>query len=102
METYKKLVVFLKKKYPDQRVNIRRTTVPAKFDGMCEQKKDNSFTIRIDKNLPEYYSIDVLLHEFAHVLSWSKDKNVHGNNWGIAYSKVYRAYLEEFKKDSHV
>lgn len=94
METYKKLVSFLKKKYPSKKISIVRTTMSANVDGLCQQKTDNSFSIRIDKTLPEYYAIEVLLHEFAHILSWNKDKNVHGKHWGIAYSKVYRAYLE--------
>lgn len=99
METYRSLVAFLKKKYPDFRVSIRRTTLPERFDGLCAQKKDNTFSIRIDKTIPERYVIDVLLHEFAHVMAWEKDSNVHGVNWGIAYSKLYRAYLEEFRKN---
>jgi len=98
VETYRQLVNFLKKKYPHKHpVHVRRTKVPGKYVGLCEQKTDNSFLIRIDKNLPEYYAVEVLLHEFAHVISWGKDKNYHGNNWGIAYSKVYRAYIEEFQ-----
>ena len=98
METYRKLIPFLKKKFPiEKKVKIHRTKTPIGCDGLCESKND-CFLIRIDKTLPEYYAIDVLLHEYAHVIAWGKDKSdVHGTHWGKSYSKIYRTYLKEFK-----
>jgi hypothetical protein len=63
------------------------------LDGQCVFH-NNKFVITIKNNLPEYYSIDVLLHEWSHVVSWDKEKDIHGLEWGKAYSKVYRKFLE--------
>ena len=83
----------LKKKIPfDYPVKLRRKLL-SKNDGECKFCRDH-FVICIDKKLPEYYAVEVLLHEIGHVLSWDKDTDFHGPNWGKAYSFVYRTYLE--------
>lgn len=76
-------------------ISIRRSKIRKGLDGLCE-KKDNKFLIKININLAEDYSIDVLIHEFAHAVAWEKDTDIHGPNWGRAYSKVYRMFLEKF------
>ena len=77
-----------------QKVSVRRTKMPKDYDGDCILK-DDIFYVRIDKNIPQWYAIDVLIHELAHVLAWGKDlTDVHGACWGKAYSKVYRLFLE--------
>jgi len=90
-----KTLRFLKKNLPFQHsVYIRRIKLRENHDGDC-MFRGEKFWIRIEKGLPEYYAIEVLLHEMAHVLAWGKDKNnVHGENWGKAYSQVYRKFLE--------
>lgn len=82
-------------------IYIRRVNMPADVDGTCELilKPKKHFLVHIDRNLSESYSIDVLLHEVAHAMSWGKEKDFHGYKWGIAYSKIYRIYLEEFLPD---
>lgn len=62
------------------------------YDGVTYQINDK-FHIKISKDLKETQAIDALIHEMAHCLCWKKEKE-HGNLWGIAYSKVYRAYLK--------
>jgi hypothetical protein len=79
-------------------ISVRRTRLRDGLDGQCEKVK-NKFLIKINVKLPENYSIDVLIHEVAHALAWDKDADVHGPNWGRAYSKVYRMFLEKFSKD---
>jgi len=79
----------------DAPISIRRVKIREGLDGLCEKKKDK-FIIKINQNLSENYSIDVLIHEFAHILAWDKDSDMHGPNWGRAYSKVYRLFLEKF------
>ena len=74
-------------------VQIIRTTLPKDKDGECGLTNDK-FIIKIKKSLPEYYSIDVLIHEYGHALSWEKEKDQHGLEWGKAYSKIYRKFLE--------
>lgn len=82
----------LKKHLPlSHPVRLRRVPL-SKLDGDCDYRND-TYWIRIDKALPEYYAIEVLIHELAHALAWGKDKDSHGPNWGKAYSFVYRTYL---------
>jgi hypothetical protein len=74
-------------------IQVKRTRVPRGFDGDC-QLKTNKFIIRIEKNLPEVYAMEVLLHEVGHALSWNVEADAHGSQWGKAYSLVYRKFLE--------
>jgi len=76
-------------------IYIRRTKMTSNLDGLC-QFKDDHFLIKVNQLLNEDHSIDVLLHEVGHAMSWDKDKDVHGRNWGIAYSKIYRKFLDDF------
>lgn len=76
----------------------RRTRMPRGFDGDCSLNR-GKFIIRIDSSLPEYYAIDVLLHELSHCLAWEKEEDIHGPSWGVAYSEIYRKYLEWHEKE---
>jgi hypothetical protein len=40
--------------------------------------------------------IDILVHEWAHILAWDAPGDEHGGAWGRAYSRVYRIYLKEY------
>ena len=96
METYRKVVTFMKRTYFKKcPISIRRVNLAEGYDGLCEKQK-SKFVIKIHNKRPEFYAIDVLLHEVAHALSWDKGKDSHGMEWGKAYSRVYRAYLKEF------
>ncbi len=76
------------------KVTVRRMSfAPPEHDGECQRRRGR-YHIRIKKHLPEYYAIDVLMHETAHVLSWATEKDLHGPLWGRAYSTVYRTFLE--------
>ena len=83
---------YCKTKYP---LCVKRCIVPKDREGDCDLCK-RKFIIRIDKKLPEYFALDVLIHEVAHALSWNKDKDEHGLNWGKSYSKVYRIFLKHY------
>lgn len=82
----------------DDPISVRRMKIRDDLDGSCE-KKDDKFIIKVSSNLNENYSIDVLIHEIAHAVAWDKDTDMHGLNWGRAYSKVYRLFLEKFVND---
>lgn len=69
--------------------------MPRDAYGDCD-KKDDHYLIRVSKNLPEYFAIDVLIHEVAHALAWNTKQDDHWYGWGIAFSKVYRLYLREY------
>ena len=78
---------------------------------------DGTFRIRISRELSLSQAVDVLIHEWAHALSWhtcvgglarsrriSKnefDRLAHGPKWGIAYSKVYQCFTYEIAPRLH-
>jgi hypothetical protein len=85
---------------PSYPVSVRRTKM--NFPGDCELKivkikgkAQQRFVIRISRFMDEQSAIMTLLHEWAHALVWevpgAKD---HGAEWGVAYARVYRAYLK--------
>lgn len=95
MKTYNQIVRLLKKLCPvDQSVNVRRVPLPDDLDGDC-QLKNGKFLIRINKNLPEHEAIETFLHEYAHAHAWDETKDDHSDEWGKAYSRLYRVFLKE-------
>jgi len=97
VETYRKVVRFVKKEFPvDFPVSIRRLKLSDKLDGDCYFNETN-FEIRINNQLPEHEAIETLIHEYAHVLSWKQCVNeYHGDQWGKFYSRIYRKFLKTF------
>lgn len=97
METYKKVVAFLKSRVvPHHDVSVRRVRLNERLDGDCRPHK-GGFLIRINRSLPEHEAIETVLHETAHVLAWELcGDDEHCDQWGLAYSRVYRAFLKEF------
>ena len=99
MKTYYNVVRFFKKNLPpNMPVKVRRVKLSDKLDGDC-QHQGKHFLIRINRKFPEYYAIEVFLHEWAHALAWDETKDAHCDEWGKAYSKVYRMFLDNFFKD---
>ena len=80
---------------PKHPVSVRRVRLPKHLDGEC-QFKDDQFLIRIDRELEEHEAIETFLHEFAHAHAWEFCENTHDDEWGKAYSRVYRSFLKEF------
>lgn len=70
-------------------IKVRRLPLDG-YDGLCEDK-DDYFLVKINKNLSEHHSIDVLLHEIAHAEAWGKEP-VHGKVWAISYGRLYRIW----------
>ena len=80
----------------------------SKKDGDCCVIR-GKFQIRVSRQLNESEAVDVLLHEWAHALSWDTcgdmsvqgrrlskyefDRLTHGPKWGLAYSKVYQCFV---------
>lgn len=65
------------------------------LDGICIEKSDH-FLIKVCNKLTVGHAIDVMLHEFAHVEAWGKERDPHGIAWGRCYSRIYREYLNGF------
>jgi Zn-dependent peptidase ImmA (M78 family) len=63
--------------------------------GMCEfdtKRPERGFMVTIHKSGSEEHDIHILLHEYAHVLSWFCDEEDHGVAWQSAYGRIYRWY----------
>lgn len=97
VKTYRKLICFLKRSYPQSYpVSVRRVRLAESYDGCC-QFKGRYFLISVNCKLPEHEAIETLLHEYAHVIAWDKCRNDdHCDEWGKAYSRLYRAFLKNF------
>jgi hypothetical protein len=75
------------------RVDVRRRTL----DGCLgqTQKVGNRIVVTIHKDMTEDETVDTLIHEWAHVLSWRPStvwNTDHDEHWGLEYAKVYRAF----------
>lgn len=53
------------------------------------------FTIVLDARLQDFVAWLVLLHEYAHCLTWGRDEEDHGDAWGAAYAMLWREYHHE-------
>jgi hypothetical protein len=63
--------------------------------GYCEYKpKTDSFIIVIERNVEIAIMIDILWHEYSHVLTWDTIK-MHCNKFWKQYGEIYRKYLDE-------
>lgn len=95
-DLYRRIAKYFKNSnLADKPIVIRRVKLGGDSQGQCELK-NGSYLIKISRILDENYSIDVMIHEVAHAVAWDKDPDVHGPNWGKAYSKIYRLFLENF------
>lgn len=55
----------------------------------CAKCINGNFYIEIQCTMPLVFQIETLLHEWAHILTWSTG---HSDNWGRAYAQIYRAF----------
>lgn len=55
--------------------------------------RDDIYLIRITPGHEDAVARDTLYHEWAHILSWNETEE-HGDAWGVAYARVYRAMEE--------
>ena len=109
---FRKAVKYLKKHCPTyypvtiSAVRPPRYWVTNEIYGDCdfvnECESNIHFRIRVHKDKPFNWTIDVLLHEYAHVLAWHPDHmnlEDHGPEWGIAMSRVYRSYFNKERSE---
>lgn len=83
------LVNYLKKKYGEGcKITVRCKKLKEKdVAGYCSET-DYGFAIEIDENLRMNEKVGVLVHEFAHVVSWNKSNSDHDNNFQYAFNKI--------------
>lgn len=56
------------------------------------------YSIRVNRELAEDTQLFVLLHEWAHALSWGTESHrvrAHGPEWGLAMSRIWQALMED-------
>jgi predicted SprT family Zn-dependent metalloprotease len=76
--------------------------MPDGVEGDCtliaKEGKSPRFAIRIDNKLSVDAQFYVLLHEWAHALSWGSESHrirFHGPEWGLAMSRIWQSLLED-------
>ena len=82
-------------------VKVRRVPLEEQF-GDCsfirQSKEGPYFLIRVAKSLDPDSALLILIHEWAHCLSWGSVSHRirhHGPEWGIAMSRIWQALLED-------
>ena len=82
-------------------VKVRRVKL-ADSNGDCELVKptngDPFFRIRLSDALEPEAMFYVLIHEWAHAISWGSETHrieAHGPEWGIAMSRIWQQLLED-------
>jgi hypothetical protein len=87
---------FLKKVVRSNKpVKVRRMKLTDDVEGLCIEKSDH-FLIKVSNELTMSHAIDVMIHEFAHVEAWGKQRDAHGSVWGKCYSRLFREYYDGF------
>jgi len=81
-------------------VKVRRGKISSEIygDSSIGEKPTAHFLIRIATGMDENTTLETLLHEWAHCLSWTASHQrikEHGPEWGIAYARVYRCIVDE-------
>ena len=87
-------------------VVVRSSWLPDGTIGECVRRPEK-FVIRLSHELNEHMAVEALCHEWAHALAWNYaleavgrqpdpapdlfEAEAHGEAWGCAYSRVWRA-----------
>ena len=95
---YRRLLVWLRQEFilrHSVTVRRKRMTTNATDCGECIfNSRHKRFVINIEKRQHNPLTIDSVLHEWAHALTWfGSDDDHHGPEWGLAYAKIYRRFL---------
>lgn len=83
---------------PRHPVKVRRCKLPDGDLGDCAligDGEDRRFHIRIHRDLGDVAALFVLAHEWAHALSWGRDREDHGDAWARAHARVWRVIADD-------
>ena len=63
---------------------------------LVEQGDEYIFRILVSRKLDPDMALLILIHEWAHAVSWSHDPMVddHGPEWGVAHARCYSAAFD--------
>jgi hypothetical protein len=73
------------------RVRVVRADADPGEHGHCATVDGKRFTISIYLDLSEIACELILIHEWAHVLSWHAPDD-HGPEWGVVHARIYCAF----------
>jgi hypothetical protein len=48
------------------------------------------FEVEVDSRLPDPISIWVLIHEWAHCMTWDVEGPEHSDEWGVWFARLWR------------
>jgi hypothetical protein len=96
---WRKTVNWLRKAFPTKKpVKTRRLTGIKRakdYRGVCWLEQNKYFVIHVNRSCSFATQVDILLHEWAHALTWfGSDNDDHGDEWALAQGRIYRAFLE--------
>jgi hypothetical protein len=88
-------IAWLRRNFPSHYNTTIRSVPTGKCHGYTEYDKC-CFRIKIERRQSFYLRIDTLIHEWAHVLTWfgAETHEDHSSEWGLAYAKIYRTFVE--------
>ncbi len=85
-------IAWLRRKFPAQRKVLVRTR---KFkDDFGSTSFDHFFLIEIHPDRSLSIKLDILLHEWAHMLTWFEPEQdeEHSKEWGICHAEILTAF----------
>ena len=98
---------WLRREFPTPysvRLRIEALGPPGKQSGnwgeTYRSRSGRSLTLRIDSRIKWQEAIDVLLHEWAHAVTWRQEwvenrRPLHDDEWALQFGKIYRAFHDE-------
>ena len=89
-------IAWLKNAFPAQRpVSVASCKIDKELLGSVELV-GCCFKVEIGNTLSLNMRLEILIHEWAHVISWfgAGHEEDHPDDWGLAYAKIYREFIE--------
>lgn len=96
---WRKLLWWLRKNFSTDLPIIVRCKDKLSFypndSGICVRFENKYIRIEISNKQCYYLKVDAIIHEWAHAITM-KDNTIeeHGNEWGKAYSRIYRSFID--------
>lgn len=101
MSGFRSLCNRMRRRFPGVKVRVERRSTPD--DRLAESwHDDDTFIIRIDKDIDDAFAQFLLPHEWAHAVSWHVDQWEHGPAFWKAYKQTYRVYTDWCKEPVRV
>lgn len=92
-----KTIAWLRRNFPVEYSVSVKSIILKKECGYTEFGAEGGFSVNINRKQSLALRIDTLIHEWAHVLSWFSAEALledHSGEWGLAYAKIYRTFVE--------